>query len=295
MAASTRRLMSQPLLIEQNDGVDTVTLNRPEHLNALDPALIEALNVYFQGLQRNRDTRVVVLKGAGNNFCAGLDLKAAMARRAGQQEPSDVTESLDSQRRIADIVMLMRRCPQPILALVQGAAAGGGVAPARPPATRSAPRAAGGGFALALASDIRIATRSARMNCAFIKLGLGGCDIGTSYFLPRLVGVSVASELILTGRFIGAERALAVGLVSEVVDEDKLDEAAEPYVDAMITASPVGLRLSKECLNMSVDAGSLEAVIAMEDRNQVLCSRSEEFSEGIRAFLEKRKPVYIRR
>ncbi|MET4120815.1 enoyl-CoA hydratase/carnithine racemase [Bradyrhizobium sp. JR1.5] len=268
--------MSQPLLIEHNDGVDTVTLNRPEHLNALDPALIDALNVYFQGLQRNRDTRVVVLKGAGKNFCAGLDLKAAMQRRAGQQEPPGVTESLDSQRRIADIVMLMRRCPQPIISLVQGAAAGGG-------------------FALALASDIRIATRSARMNCAFIKLGLGGCDIGTSYFLPRLVGVSVASELILTGRFIGAERALAVGLVSEVVEEDKLDDAAEPYVDAMITASPVGLRLSKECLNMSVDAGSLEAVIAMEDRNQVLCSRSEEFSEGIRAFLEKRKPVYIRR
>jgi enoyl-CoA hydratase/carnithine racemase len=271
-----RLRMSQPLLIEHNDGVDTVTLNRPEHLNALDPALIDALNVYFQDLQRNRDTRVVVLKGAGKNFCAGLDLKAAMARRAGQQEPPGVTESLDSQRRIADIVMLMRRCPQPIISLVQGAAAGGG-------------------FALALASDIRIATRSARMNCAFIKLGLGGCDIGTSYFLPRLVGVSVASELILTGRFIGAERALAVGLVSEVVDEDKLDEAAEPYIDAMITASPVGLRLSKECLNMSVDAGSLEAVIAMEDRNQVLCSRSEEFSEGIRAFLEKRKPVYIRR
>jgi enoyl-CoA hydratase/carnithine racemase len=270
------RSMSQPLLIEHDDGVDRVTLNRPESLNALDPALIDALNVYFQGLQRNRDTRVVVLRGAGKNFCAGLDLKAAMARRAGQQEPPGVTESLDSQRRIADIVMLMRRCPQPILALVQGAAAGGG-------------------FALALASDIRIATRSARMNCAFIKLGLGGCDIGTSYFLPRLVGVSVASELILTGRFIGAERALAVGLVSEVVDEGKLDDAAAPYVEAMVSASPVGLRLSKECLNMSVDAGSLEAAIAMEDRNQVLCSRSEEFSEGIRAFLEKRKPVYIQR
>jgi enoyl-CoA hydratase/carnithine racemase len=172
--------------------------------------------------------------------------------------------------------MLMRRCPQPILALIQGAAAGGG-------------------FALALASDIRIATKSARMNCAFIKLGLGGCDIGTSYFLPRLVGVSVASELILTGRFIGAERALAVGLVSDVVDEDALDAAAEPYIEAMLTASPIGLRLSKECLNMSVDAGSLEAAIAMEDRNQVLCSRSEDFNEGIRAFLEKRKPVYIRR
>lgn len=247
--------MTQPLLIEHRDGVDWVTLNRPESLNALDPSLIDALNAYFQGLQRNRDTRVVVLKGAGASFCAGLDLKHAMKRRAGQQEPPGVTESLDSQRRIADIVMLMRRCPQPIIALIQGAAAGGG-------------------FALALASDIRIAARRARMNCAFIKLGLGGCDIGTSYFLPRLVGVSVASELILTGRFIGAERALAVGLVSELVDDAAaLDAAAEPYVDAMMTASPVGLRLSKECLNMAVDAGSIEAVIAMEDRNQVLCSR----------------------
>lgn len=268
--------MAQPLLIEHNDGVDTVTLNRPDSLNALDPALIDALNVYFQKMQRDRDTRVIVLKGAGKNFCAGLDLKQAMARRAGQQEPPGVTESLDSQRRIADIVMLMRKCPQPIVALVQGAAAGGG-------------------FALALAADIRIATKSARMNCAFIKLGLGGCDIGSSYFLPRLVGVSVASELILTGRFIHADRALAVGLVSEVVDEDGLDAAAEPYIDAMMSASPVGLRLSKDCINMSIDAGSIEQVIAIEDRNQVLCSRSEEFSEGIRAFMEKRKPVYVKR
>jgi enoyl-CoA hydratase/carnithine racemase len=265
-----------PLLIEHDDGVDRVTLNRPESLNALDPAMIGALNAYFEGLQRNRRTRVVVLKGAGPAFCAGLDLKHAMAKRAERQEPPSVADSLDSQRRIADIVMLMRRCPQPIVALVHGAAAGGG-------------------FALALAADIRIAAKSARMNCAFIKLGLGGCDIGTSYFLPRLVGVSVASELILTGRFINAERALAVGLVSEVVEDGQLEDAAVPYIDAMMNASPVGLRLSKECLNMSVDAGSIEQVIAMEDRNQVLCSRSEDFEEGIRAFIEKRKPVYIRR
>jgi enoyl-CoA hydratase/carnithine racemase len=268
--------VSQPLLIEHDDGLDRVTLNRPDSLNALDPALIDALNDYFGKLQRDRDTRVVLLKGAGKAFCAGLDLKHAMARRAGQQEPPGVTASLDSQRRIADIVMAMRRCPQPIISLIHGAAAGGG-------------------FALALASDIRIAAKGTRMNCAFIKLGLGGCDIGTSYFLPRLVGVSVASELILTGRFIDAERALAVGLVSDVVEETQLEAAAEPYIDAMLAASPMGLRLSKECLNMSVDAGSLEAAIAMEDRNQVLCSRSEDFNEGIRAFLEKRKPVYIRK
>nr|WP_205524176.1 enoyl-CoA hydratase/isomerase family protein [Rhodopseudomonas sp. WA056] len=261
------------MLVDHRDGVDWVTLNRPDSLNALDPGLIDALNDYFGRLQRDRKTRVVVLKGAGANFCAGLDLKHAMARRAGENATPGVTESLDSQRRIADIVMLMRRCPQPIISLIRGAAAGGG-------------------FALALASDVRIAGRSARMNCAFIKLGLGGCDIGTSYFLPRLVGVSVASELILTGRFIGAERALMTGLVSELVEDDQLEAAAQPFVDAMMAASPVGLRLSKECLNMAVDAGSIEQVIAMEDRNQVLCSRSEDFKEGVAAFLEKRKPVY---
>ncbi|NEW85999.1 MULTISPECIES: enoyl-CoA hydratase/isomerase family protein [Rhodopseudomonas] len=265
--------MTEALLVDHRDGVDWVTLNRPDSLNALDPGLIDALNDYFGRLQRDRKTRVVVLKGAGANFCAGLDLKHAMARRAGENATPGVTESLDSQRRIADIVMLMRRCPQPIISLIRGAAAGGG-------------------FALALASDVRIAGRSARMNCAFIKLGLGGCDIGTSYFLPRLVGVSVASELILTGRFIGAERALMTGLVSELVEDDQLEAAAQPFVDAMMAASPVGLRLSKECLNMAVDAGSIEQVIAMEDRNQVLCSRSEDFKEGVAAFLEKRKPVY---
>lgn len=265
--------MTEPLLIEHDDGVDWVTLNRPESLNALNPALIDALNNYFQRLQRDRDTRIVVLRGAGQAFCAGLDLKEAMQRRGGDNALPSVAASLDSQRRIADIVMLMRRCPQPIIALVHGAASGGG-------------------FALALASDIRIAGRSARMNCAFIRLGLGGCDIGTSYFLPRLVGVSVASELILTGRFIHAERALMTGLVSEIVEDDQLAEAAESYLAAMRGATPLGLRLSKECLNMAVDAGSIEAAIAMEDRNQVLCSRSEDFVEGINAFLEKRKPVY---
>jgi enoyl-CoA hydratase/carnithine racemase len=269
-------MSASPLRIEHEDGVDRVTLSRPDRLNALDDSLVAALNDYFAGLAHNRETRVVVLKGEGRAFCAGLDLKEALERRKPSDPQPTVAEALDHQRSIADIVMLMRRCPQPIIALVQGAASGGG-------------------FALALAADVRIASRSARMNCAFIRLGLGGCDIGSSYFLPRLVGVSVASELILTGRFIHAERALAVGLVSEVVDDDQLEAAAAPYVEAMLTASPLGLRLSKECLNMSVDAASLEAVIAMEDRNQVLTSRSEDFREGIRAFMEKRKPVYRNR
>ena len=167
----------------------------------------------------------------------------------------------------------MRRCPQPIVALLHGPACGGG-------------------FAFALASDIRIAGESTRMNAAFIRIGLSACDMGTSYFLPRLVGTSVASELMLTGRFINAPRALATGLVSEVVADDQLEETAQSYLDEMLSTSPMGLRLTKEGLNMSIDAGGLEAAIAMENRNQVLCSRTQDAKEGMQAFLEKRAPVY---
>jgi enoyl-CoA hydratase/carnithine racemase len=261
------------LLIEKRGPVDWVTLNRPDALNSLDPELVDALNHYFESLERDYDTRVVVLRGNGKNFCAGLDIKASAKRNTAGDFGADTQASLDSQRRIANIVMKMRRCPQVIVACVQGAAAGGG-------------------FALALAADIRIAATNARMNCAFIKLGIGGCDIGSSYFLPRLVGVSVASELILTGRFIHAPRALAVGLVSEVVEESALESAAQAYVDDLLLTSPLGLRMSKECLNMSVDAGSIEQVIAMEDRNQILCVKSSDFREGLSAFLEKRRPSW---
>lgn len=258
--------MSEPLLIDRRGAVDWVTLSRPDRLNALDGALILALSDYFGGLARNRDTRVVVLRGSGRAFCAGLDLH----NDAGEL---DTIERLDLQRSIAEIVMRMRYCPQPIVSLVQGPACGGG-------------------FALALASDIRIAGESARMNTAFIRIGLSACDIGVSYFLPRLVGASLAAELMLTGAFIDAPRALSLGLVSRVVPDAELEAAALPLIDAMLTTAPLGLRLTKECLRMSIDAPSLEAAIAMEDRNQVLCSSGPDFQEGMTAFFERRRPAY---
>lgn len=143
-----------------------------------------------------------------------------------------------------------------------------------------------------LASDIRIAGESARMNAAFIRIGLSACDMGTSYFLPRLVGTSIASELMLTGRFIDAQRAHRVNLVSEVVPDDQLESAAQPYIDQMLTTSPMGLRLTKEGLDLAIDASSLEAAMAVENRNQLMCSRTEDAREGMAAFVEKRPPVY---
>ena len=130
------------------------------------------------------------------------------------------------------------------------------------------------------------------MNAAFIKIGLSACDIGVSYFLPRMVGASVAAELMLTGRFLKADRALALGMVSAVVAPEALDAEARDLVGEMLRTTPLGLRLTKEALNHAIDAGGLEAAIAMEDRNQILCAQGEDFGEGVRAFLEKRVPDY---
>ncbi|CCW16053.1 Enoyl-CoA hydratase [Sphingobium indicum BiD32] len=255
------------LEIDRRGAVDWVTFNRPDRLNALSPELVEALHEYFDSLSRDTDTRVVLLRGAGRAFCAGLDLGATGGGDL------DATAHLAIQRRVSEIVLKMRYCPQAIVSLVHGPACGGG-------------------FAMALASDIRIAGASARMNAAFVRIGLSACDIGVSYFLPRLVGASLAAELMMTGDFIHAERALQLGLVSRVVADEDLEVAAEPLLDAMLTTSPLGLRLTKECLRMSIDAPSLEAAIAMEDRNQVIAGSAPEFQEGVAAFFEKRRPAY---
>ena len=260
----------QTIEVDRRGEVEWVTMNRPDRLNSLDDTLVGELSSYFGALATNRDVRIVVLRGAGRAYCAGLDLGA------GGRETFDTIDRLRHQRSIAEIVMKMRYAPQPIISLVHGPACGGG-------------------FAMALASDIRIAGESAKMNAAFIRIGLSACDIGVSYFLPRLVGASLAAELMLTGDFILAERALATGLVSRVVPDDQMEAAAAPLIEAMLTTSPLGLRLTKECLRMSIDAPSLEAAVAMEDRNQILAATSPDFGEGIKAFFEKRRPDYTKK
>jgi enoyl-CoA hydratase/carnithine racemase len=256
--------------VEKRGAVDWLTLNRPDALNAITAEMAAELNDYFGALYHDRSTRIVVLRGAGRAFCAGLDIKDH-----GTRDPATVPfgGGFGFQGFLAEVYIRMRRCPQPIISLVHGAACGGG-------------------FAFALASDVRIAGQSARMNAAFIRLGLSACDMGVSYFLPRLVGVSIASELMLTGRFIGAGRALATGLVSEVVPDDQLEAAAHSYAEDMLAASPMGLRMTKEGLNMAVDAASLEAAMAIENRNQLMCAASPDFAEGVAAFLERRAPRY---
>ena len=255
------------IAVERRGAADWVTLHRPDRLTALDHGMVDDLLHYFGSIDDDPACRVIVLRGAGRAFCAGVDIHETTIARH-----EDAVVTLTEQRRFSDIIRRMRRCPQPVIALVHGAATGGG-------------------FSIALASDVRIAGESARMNAAYIRIGFSGSDMGSSYFLPRLVGLSVASELLLTGRFVDAQRALHIGLVSEVVPDAKLEAAGQALVDDMLATSPLGLRLTKEAIAATTGA-SLDEAIALEDRNQTLCAMGPDVREGLQAFLEKRPPRF---
>lgn len=261
--------MTNPILIEQRGPVEILSLNRPDKLNTMNEDMIFALQDYFRELQNRHDVRVVLFRAEGRAFCAGLDIGAW--KNDGSR--GQVQHVWRTQRHIATVMQLMRQCPQPIIALAQGAACGGG-------------------FSLLLASDVRYGTPDLKMNAAYIKIGLGGCDMGSSYFLPRLVGSSLASELILTGRFLHADRAEKAGLVSEVVEPGQLLSTGLALAEEMLDTAPMGLRLSKDALNRNIDAQSFEAALAIEDRQQVMLSMTEDSREAARAFFAKRKPDY---
>jgi enoyl-CoA hydratase/carnithine racemase len=253
--------------VVREGAIDWLTLNRPERLNAIDATMVRELWDYFSRLHQDYACRVVVMRGAGKGYCAGLDLK--WFQDGSEAMPSGATDAGPGPS-LSDIVLKMRSCPQPIVSLVHGAACGGG-------------------FIFALASDIRIAGRSAKMNVTFVKLGLSGCELGTSFFLPRIVGRSVASELMMTGRFLHADRALATGLVSEVVDDDALETAARALLVDLLATSPIGLRKTKEVLNQAAEISDLAAVMALEERTQLMCIDAGGFAQTVGAFGDKKK------
>jgi enoyl-CoA hydratase/carnithine racemase len=255
--------------IEKRGPVDWLTLDRPERLNTVTGTMVAELCAYFEGLRQDYSVRVVAMRGAGRAFCAGLDIKE---HRGGDRVPEGAGRTAPGHH-LFDIVRLMRECPQPIVALVHGPACGGG-------------------FAMALAADVRLAGHTARMNDAFLTLGRSGCEMGLSYFLPRIVGLGVAAELMLTGAFIDADRALAIGLASRTGADEDLPRLAGEIIEAMLRATPLGLRMTKQTLNRALDIDNLAAVIDLEERAQSICGRGPDFEEAMTAFLEKRPPRY---
>ena len=244
--------------------IAVLTLDRPDRLNALTFAMVDEIHAALDDLDADNGCRVVVLTGAGRGFCSGLDLKeiGGSSTSAGL---SGTAASMRSQAHIAALVPHLRSIHQPVIAAINGPAFGGGLA-------------------LACACDLRVATESARLCVQFIRVGLTGCDIGISYTLPRLVGASRAHDLILTGREIDGVEAERIGLVSRAVPDGQALDAALEIAGTLCAYSPFGLTMTKEVMRANVDAQSVEAAIAVENRNQILASTTGDLAEAAARF-----------
>lgn len=265
--------MTDQLLVERpREGVARLVLNRPAQLNAMTSELIQALHDTLDDLSVDASCRVIVLTGAGKGFCAGLDL-GGYGEAPGDHGGSAVHKGLATQRHIAGLVQRIRKQRQPVVAAVNGAAAGGGLA-------------------LVCASDVRIASSNAVFAASFIRVGFSGCDIGVSWMLPRLLGAGRAHELMLTGRRFSADEALAYGLLADVVDPGELDARTETTLDQLLAAPPLSLELTKQGMWLAIEIPSFDAAVELENRQQILTSQTADQKEAMAAWLEKRPPAY---
>lgn len=234
---------------EQEGSVGVLRLNRPEVLNAINTRMRDELRSFFLKRLHDYDLRVIVVTGSGRGFCSGMDLKDFAANTP---QGGFTPEGAQQMQSHSDLVVFMRRCPQPLIGAING------------PAT-------GAGLALALVCDVRLASPEARFAAANINIGLGGADMGTSWFLPRAVGLANASRYLMTGDFFGADEAYRMGMVQAVVDKERLMEEAMDLARKMASKSPLGLRLTKEAMDQNFGASTLEDALRLEDRNQAMC------------------------
>lgn len=241
--------MSSDILAVEDlgDGIQRLTMNRPERLNAMNHPVAEGMLAHFEGLRRNTDVRVVILRGAGRAFSSGADLKAGGTPEALRDGPN-------GDWTLRDLMKAMRACPQPLIATVRGPAAGGGLA-------------------AALACDVILASETANFISAFINIGLSGAELGVSWRLQRMIGLSKAREVLLAGRPLSAQAALEAGLVSSVHADGELDEAGLALARDMAKAAPDALRITKRTLDAALEAATYDAAMELEERGQMLMIR----------------------
>ncbi|MER6808160.1 enoyl-CoA hydratase-related protein [Spirillospora sp. NPDC000708] len=267
--------MSEIVVSRPRPGVTRIAMNRPDRLNAMTAGMVEGLHAALAEAGADTGCRVIVLTGAGRGFCAGLDLNGY-----GEPEGADgagaVQRGLAMQRHIAGLVQRIRRLPQPVIAEVNGAAAGGGLA-------------------LVLASDLRIASTSAVFAVSFMRVGFSACDIGTSWMLPRLVGAGRAHELMMTARRFDAEEALRIGLLADAVEPDGLAARVDKALDDLLSMPPLSLSLTKQAMWLSLEIPSFDAAVELENRQQTLTMMTADQAEAMAAFVEKRAPDYHNR
>ena len=257
---------------EPRAGVVQLTLNRPDSLNAMTADMVESLHRHLDDIAVDPVARVVIITGAGRGFCSGLDLGGyGTAPHTAHLGPTQTGFAV--QKHIATLIPHLRSLPQPVIAAVNGAAAGGG-------------------FALVLGSDVRLAAESAKFSAAFIKIGLSACDIGTSWLLPRIVGVARSQELMLTGRVFQSDEALRIGLVIERVADDELADLALAKAELIMSNTPFGVALTKEAMWTALEIPGMQAAIDLENRQQIMASATADHREAMKAFLEKRPPEF---
>lgn len=256
--------MSDDILLHIEDGVGTVTLNRPERLNTLAIPTVDRLMDALAEAAACDDARVVVLAGNGRRFCAGAD-QAEMIERDPQAWEPIVRRYLDPVRAIVAM-------DKPVVAALHG-------------------DAVGGGLGLALACDFRVAAAGIRLGAPFTPIGLAGCDMSAGWFLPRLVGLGTATDLMFTGRLVEANEALAIGLVHRVVPPEKFEAEVQGLARRLAAGPPLAYRWTKRAIHRSLGV-DMDAEFEFEIFAQVQCIQSEDHREGVRAFQEKRAPVF---
>jgi enoyl-CoA hydratase/carnithine racemase len=253
------------------EGVAVATLDRPDRLNAMTMGMFAELEDLARHVGDLDRARVLIITGAGQAFCAGYDL--ADATELPQLSPLGM---LARQEQAVRALAAIRAVRIPVIAAVNGAAAGGGLA-------------------LALAADIRIAAPAARFNAAFVRIGLSAGDLGTSWLLPRLVGPAHAAEIAFTGRFVEAAEAERIGLVNKVVPAGDLLDEAVAMAGLIRANSPAGVQLSKRALQANMEVTSYAAALELENRGQALLTQGEDLPEALAAFRARRPPNFTGR
>jgi enoyl-CoA hydratase/carnithine racemase len=257
-------LKPKSFLYEERDGIATITLNRPERLNAITFEVYHELTDFFATLSAEKDVRVVIITGAGRAFCSGGDVIDII----GELQGRDAEGLLEFTRLTCDLIRNMRALPKPIIASLNGTTAGAGAC-------------------IALASDIRIAVEEAKIAFIFVKVGLAGTDMGATYLLPRMVGLAKATELLMTGDFVEAGEAERIGLYNRVVPRDRLERVTREFAEKLASGPALGIAKTKEMLNRELHM-SFESALEAEAVAQALCMQTPDFKEAHAAFIEKR-------
>ncbi len=252
--------------------VRVITLDNPARLNSMSFALVGDLYTALGEVGADNDCRVVILTGAGRGFCSGLELEHA-GLPPGTDDLGRHRLGMRAMEFMGGIVPALRALPQPVIAAVNGPAYGGGMC-------------------LTLGADIRLASETAVFCGAGISNGLSGTELGVSWLLPKVVGLSHSSEILLTGKRVGADEALRIGLVSQVHADGSVVDAATGMAEGMCAFSPFGLALTKDSLWSALEVSGLQAAVAMENRTQLLAGHTGNLAEASAAFREKRSPVY---